>query len=136
MTTTGTHKSLSVEGLAETQEENLDMVANTLSVEGFFLNVTVNLKVRPGLACGVAPKYDCGRLIAASKGKTRTPTHGRIMSICHPDCPYFSKRTDFSRNVIFSGSGNEHVGTEMPNLVSVTQGSKALIRYKFPVSYS
>lgn len=97
--TTGTYKSLSVEGFAENQEENLDMVANILSVKGFFLNVTVTLKVCPRLACGVAPKYDCRRIIAGSKEKTRTPTHGCIMSICHPDCPYFSKRTDFSRNV-------------------------------------
>lgn len=74
-----------------------------MSVGDFFLNVIVTFKVRPGLARGVAPKNDCRRLIEVSKRKTRTPTHGRIMSICHPDCPYFSKRTHFSQNVIFSG---------------------------------
>lgn len=33
-------------------------------------------------------------------------------------------------------SGKEHAGTEMPISASVTQGRKALIRYKFPVSAS
>lgn len=67
---------------------------------------------------------DGGRLIAASEGKTRTPTHGRIMSICHPDCPHFSN----SPNVVFSGSGNVHAGSEAPMSVAVTREENTSVK--------
>lgn len=95
---------------------------------GFCLNVAITLKVCRRLACG-ASEYDRGGLIAVSKGKTHTPTHGCVMSICHQNCPYSSRSTDFSRNVMFSG--NKGAGTKAPISVSVTRWRKSA-----PASYS